>query len=53
MTKLYISCVEVVTSPEHAMLLHAAQTLDGGSVLPGFSLPLHTLFAELDLQGEA
>lgn len=45
--------VEVFTSPEHATFLHAAQTLDGGSVLPGFSLPLHTLFAELDLQGEA
>jgi hypothetical protein len=24
------------------------ETLDGGSVLPGFSLPLRELFAELD-----
>lgn len=44
--------VEVFTSPEHATLLHAAETLDGGSVLPGFLLPLQTLFAELDVPGE-
>ncbi len=45
--------VEVFTSPAQATLLHAEATLDGGSVLPGFRLPLPTLFAELDLQGEA
>jgi hypothetical protein len=29
-------------------LLHAEQTLDGGTVLPGFCASLHELFAELD-----
>ena len=31
--------------------LTAAETLDGGEALPGFSLPLATLFAELDRHG--
>jgi Uma2 family endonuclease len=44
--------VEVYTAPEQSMVLHAADTLDGGVVLPGFALPLHKLFAELDHQGE-
>ena len=44
--------VEVFTSPEQSTVLHEAQTLEGGTVLPGFTLPLQELFAELDLQGE-
>jgi len=44
--------VEVFTAPEQSTLLHEMQTLDGGTVLPGFALPLHELFAELDIQGE-
>jgi Uma2 family endonuclease len=40
--------VEVFTSPTASTLLHEADTLDGGAVLPGFSLPLAQLFAELD-----
>lgn len=44
--------VEVFTAPDHSTVLGATQTLDGGTVLPGFSLPLHALFAELDRQGE-
>jgi hypothetical protein len=31
--------------------LGVGDTLDGGSILPGFSLPLQALFAELDRQG--
>jgi hypothetical protein len=31
--------------------LTVADTLDGGSVLPGFTLPLAQLFAELDRHG--
>jgi Uma2 family endonuclease len=44
--------VEVFTSPEQSTVLHEAQTLEGGTVLPGFTLPLQELFAELDLHGE-
>jgi Uma2 family endonuclease len=40
--------VEVYTAPEASTLLHEANTLDGGTVLPGFTLPLHELFAQLD-----
>jgi Uma2 family endonuclease len=44
--------VTVYTSPETpTAVLTAADTLDGGTVLPGFSLPLGDLFAELDRQG--
>ena len=32
-------------------LLHAEQTLDGGTVLPGFSVSLQELFTELDRRG--
>jgi Uma2 family endonuclease len=45
--------VEVFTTPDQSTILHEAQTLDGGTVLPGFTLPLQELFSELDLQGEA
>jgi len=44
--------VEVFTAPEQSTVLHEMQTLDGGTALPGFTLPLHELFAELDRQGE-
>jgi Uma2 family endonuclease len=42
--------VAVYTSPDHSSLLNEAQTLDGGNVLSGFTLPLAQLFAELDRQ---
>ena len=38
--------VRVYTSPDKSRLLREGQTLDGGSVLPGFALPLNELFAE-------
>jgi len=44
--------VEVFTAPDQSTVLHEAQTLNGGTVLPGFTLPLQELFSELDLQGE-
>ena len=40
--------VEMFTTPDHSTVLHEAQTLDGGMVLPGFTLPLQELFDELD-----
>jgi Uma2 family endonuclease len=44
--------VAVYTTPDPAAaVLTAADTLDGGAVLPGFTLPLAELFAELDWQG--
>lgn len=43
--------VLVYTSTTQATRLAAGDTLDGGSVLPGFALPLQNLFAELDRHG--
>jgi Uma2 family endonuclease len=44
--------VHVYTALEPAdAVLSESDTLDGGSVLVGFQLPLSTLFAELDRQG--
>ena len=43
--------VVVYTSATASTTLTAADTLDGGPVLPGFTLPLQQLFAELDRQG--
>lgn len=43
--------VAVYSSPNQSRILGSADTLDGGSVLPGFTLPLTQLFAELDRQG--
>lgn len=40
--------VTVFTGPEESFTLDQTQTLDGGAVLPGFTLPLAGLFAELD-----
>lgn len=45
--------VEVFTTPDHSTALHEAQTLEGGMVLLGFTLPLQELFGELDRQGES
>jgi Uma2 family endonuclease len=39
--------VAVYTSPDKGTTLAEGQTLDGGSLLPGFSLPLKQLFAIL------
>lgn len=38
--------VTVFTAPEQSRLLHESDVLDGGEVLPGFTLPLVELFAE-------
>ena len=38
----------VFTSPEDSVAYGSSDVLDGGTVLPGFSLPLGNLFAELD-----
>lgn len=40
--------VAVYSSPEQFFVLHETETLDGGDLLPGFSLSLSALFAELD-----
>jgi Uma2 family endonuclease len=42
--------VAVYTAPEQCTVLDAEDILDGGAVLPGFTLPLQTFFAELDVQ---
>lgn len=43
--------VEVFTAPEVSKLLRIDDILDGGDVLPGFTLPLRELFSELDRHG--
>jgi Uma2 family endonuclease len=43
--------VKVFTSATDATTLRRNDTLDGGSVLPGFVLPVQQLFGELDRQG--
>jgi Uma2 family endonuclease len=43
--------VVVYTSATASTTLTAGDTLDGGTVLPEFTLPLRQLFAELDRQG--
>jgi Uma2 family endonuclease len=40
--------VTVYTSPTQWVVLTADQSLDGGGVLPGFTLPIQSIFAELD-----
>jgi Uma2 family endonuclease len=42
---------QVYTSPVQCATLTSGDILDGGGVLPGFVLPLQSLFAELDRQG--
>lgn len=44
--------VEVFTAPDQSTVLHETQTLTGGPVLPGFTLPLQELFGTLDRRGE-
>jgi Uma2 family endonuclease len=39
--------VRVFTAPDQSTLVGYEETLDGGSVLPGFSLPLRQLFARI------
>lgn len=41
----------VYSAPESGQVLTEADTLDGGKVLPGFTLPLAELFRALDRQG--
>jgi Uma2 family endonuclease len=43
--------VEVFTSATNSLTWHVGDTLDGGTVLLGFVLPLAELFAELDRHG--
>jgi Uma2 family endonuclease len=43
--------VAVYTSPTDSTMLGPTDTLDGGTVLAGFTLPVAELFAELDRQG--
>jgi Uma2 family endonuclease len=38
----------VYTDPRRSVLIGEEQALDGGAVLPGFTLPLRQLFAQLD-----
>jgi Uma2 family endonuclease len=45
--------VAVYTGPNQFTLFNQNQTLEGGEVLPGFTVSLHELFAALDLQGQA
>jgi hypothetical protein len=40
--------VVVYTSPHKPVILRGDEVLDGGSLLPGFSVPVAQLFAELD-----
>jgi len=43
--------VTVYAASQEPVILTEADTLEGGTVLPGFALPLRELFAELDRQG--
>ena len=43
--------VAVYTAPVGLMTLGVGDVLDGGTVLPGFALPLAQLFGEMDRQG--
>lgn len=43
--------VSVYTAADQVTMLHESDTLDGGAVLPGFTLALRELFAELDRHG--
>lgn len=40
--------VEVYKSPDDSITLTGDRAIDGGDVLPGFSMSLHEIFAELD-----
>jgi Uma2 family endonuclease len=43
--------ISVYNAPEDFAVLTAADTVNGGAVLPGFTLRVQELFAELDRQG--
>jgi Uma2 family endonuclease len=43
--------IEVFTSPDEVRLLTETDTLDGGDVLPGFSLPVRDVFTGMPRQG--
>jgi Uma2 family endonuclease len=43
--------IDVYTTPSTCIALGTGDTLDGGTVLPGFRLPLPDLFGELDRHG--
>ena len=43
--------VDVYTSPSDSVTLGIGDVLDGGTVLPGFQLPLADMFGELDRHG--
>jgi Uma2 family endonuclease len=43
--------VAIYNSADNPVTLRAADVLDGGSVVPGFTLPLSELFGELDRHG--
>lgn len=43
--------VEVFTAPDQSAIFTEEQTLDGGDVLPGFSLPVRQIFAALPTSG--
>ena len=43
--------IRVYSSATDLRTLGVEDTLDGGAVLPGFTLPVRQLFAELDRQG--
>jgi Uma2 family endonuclease len=40
--------IRVYTAPDQSRLVKEGQTLDGGDVLPGLSLPLREVFAQLE-----
>jgi Uma2 family endonuclease len=44
--------VTVFTSPSRSKVISATGTLDGGKVLPGFSLPVASLFASFKRRGK-
>jgi Uma2 family endonuclease len=43
--------VSVFLAPDQVTVLRETDVLEGGAVLPGFSLSLREFFAELDRQG--
>jgi Uma2 family endonuclease len=45
--------VAVYSGPDQSIVVDEAGTLDGAAVLPGFTLPVRDLFAELDRHGQA
>jgi Uma2 family endonuclease len=44
--------ITVYTSPDHATVFQESDTLDASDVLPGFSIELSALFAELDRRAD-